>query len=146
MTRITKIYALLFFNLTVFLYGQLTHSEFEKESNYSIHNRETYRFDKLPDDGSYTISIADVYGNITLRGHNGSGAQLIILKTIHGLSEKKAKQCKGIVMHRTYVGQVEIEALLPWSSSNTIPTTPRDASLVVGMQFSRRDEFYNSGY
>ena len=92
MTRITKIYVLLFFNLTVFLYGQLTHAEFEKDSNHSFRSRETYRFDELPDDGSYTISIADVYGNITLRGHNGSGAQLIILKTIHGLSEKKAKQ------------------------------------------------------
>ena len=92
MTRITKIYALLFFNLTVFLYGQLTHSEFEKNSNHSFRSRETYRFDALPDDGSYTISIENVYGNIALRGHNGSGAQLIISRTIHGLPEKKAKQ------------------------------------------------------
>ena len=92
MTRITKIYVLLFFNLAVFLYGQFTHAGFEKDSNHSYRNKETYRFDELPDDGSYMISIADVYGNIMLRGHNGSGAQLIISRTIHGLPEKKAKQ------------------------------------------------------
>mgnify|MGYP007004226802 CR=1 FL=1 len=92
LNRINKIYALLFFNLTVLLYGQLTHSEFKKNSNHSFRSRETYRFDSLPDDGSYMISIADVYGNIMLRGHNGSGAQLIISRTIHGLPEKKAKQ------------------------------------------------------
>ena len=151
MNRINKIYALLFFNLTVFLYGQLTHSEFEKESNYSIHNRETYRFDKLPDDGSYTISIADVYGNITLRGHNGSGAQLIISRTIHGLSEKKAKRVikdsKISVFHLEDKNLIRIHSEKKMQSDRTIENTldfnlPRNVNInleILGGDIDLRD-------
>ena len=135
----------------MFLYGQLTHSEFEKESNYSIHNRETYRFDKLPDDGSYTISIADVYGNITLRGHNGSGAQLIISRIIHGLSEKKAKRVikdsKISVFHLEDENLIRIHSEKKMQSDRTIENTldfnlPRNVNInleILGGDIDLRD-------
>ena len=83
---------LIFFQVTSILFGQKIFEEFEKDRNNRYHYKETYRFDTVPDDGSYTILMESVEGDIKVLTHMGSGAELVITRKIRAVTEKKAKR------------------------------------------------------
>lgn len=53
---------------------------------------QTYRFDGLLDDGSYTIKIDNISSNVNIVSHEGSGAKITIKNITIGISEKEAKK------------------------------------------------------
>ncbi|MBT7514269.1 MAG: DUF4097 family beta strand repeat protein [Candidatus Marinimicrobia bacterium] len=83
---------ILFCQLTSFLFGQKIFEEFEKDRNNRYHYKETYRFDTVTDDGSYTVLMDKIEGDITVSTHFGAGAELTITRKIRAVTEKKAKQ------------------------------------------------------
>ncbi len=74
------------------LFGQRIFEEFEKDRNNKYHYKETYRFDSVTDDGSYTLSIENVEGDIIVTGHQGSGVEMTITHKIRAITEKRAKR------------------------------------------------------
>ena len=53
---------------------------------------QTYRFDELPDDGSYTIKVDNISTNVRVVSHEGSGAKITIKNIASGIAEKEAKK------------------------------------------------------
>ena len=53
---------------------------------------QTYRFDELPDDGSYTIKVDNISTNVSIVSHEGSGAKITIKSITSGIHEKEAKK------------------------------------------------------
>ena len=53
---------------------------------------QTYRFDELLDDGSYTIKIDNISSNVNIVSHEGSGAKITIRNITIGISEKEANK------------------------------------------------------
>ena len=78
--------------LSSLIFGQKIFDEFEKGRNNNYHSKETFRFDTVPDDGSYTILLESVEGSIEVRTHTGAGAQITITRKIQARTEKKAKR------------------------------------------------------
>ena len=78
--------------LSSFIFGQKIFEEFEKGRNNNYHSKETFRFDTVPDDGSYTILLESVEGSIEVRTHAGAGAEITITRKIRARTEKKAKR------------------------------------------------------
>ena len=78
--------------LLSFIFGQKMFEEFEKGRNNNYHSKETFRFDTVPDDGSYTILLESVEGSIGVRTHAGAGAEITITRKIRTTTEKKAKR------------------------------------------------------
>ena len=78
--------------LSSIIFGQKIFEEFEKDRNNKYHYKETYRFDTVPDDGSYTILLESVEGSIGVRTHAGAGAEMTITRKIRTATEKKAKR------------------------------------------------------
>ncbi len=89
--------------LSSLIFGQKIFEEFEKGRNNKYHYKETYRFDTVPDDGSYTILLESVEGDILVRAHAGAGAEITITRKIRASTEKKAKrlvnEAKILVYH-----------------------------------------------
>ena len=78
--------------LSSIIFGQKIFDEFEKGRNNNYHSKETFRFDTVPDDGSYTILLESVEGSIEVRTHAGAGAEITITRKIRARTEKKAKR------------------------------------------------------
>ena len=78
--------------LSSFIFGQKIFEEFEKGRNNNYHSKETFRFDTVPDDGSYTILLESVEGSIGVRTHAGAGTEITITRKIRTATEKKAKR------------------------------------------------------
>jgi len=78
--------------LSSIIFGQKIFDEFEKGRNNNYHSKETFRFDTVPDDGSYTILLESVEGSIEVRTHTGAGAEITITRKIRARTEKKAKR------------------------------------------------------
>ena len=78
--------------LSSLIFGQKIFDEFEKGRINKYHYKETYRFDTVPDDGSYTILLESVEGDILVRAHAGAGAEITITRKIRTATEKKAKR------------------------------------------------------
>ena len=78
--------------LSSLIFGQELFEEFEKGRNNNYHSKETFRFDTVPDDGSYTILLENVEGDIKVRAHAGAGAEITITRKIRTATEKKAKR------------------------------------------------------
>ena len=74
------------------LLGQKIFEEFEKEQNNKYQYNETYRFDWVPNNGSYTLSVENVEGDIIVNGHQGRGIEMYIEHKIHAKTEKRAKR------------------------------------------------------
>ncbi|MBT4054124.1 MAG: DUF4097 family beta strand repeat protein [Candidatus Marinimicrobia bacterium] len=74
------------------LFGQKIFEEFEKDRNNKYHYKETYRFDTVPDDGSYTVLLESVEGDIRVSAHKGASAEITIIRKIRATREKKAKR------------------------------------------------------
>ena len=53
---------------------------------------QTYRFDELLDDGSYTIKIENLSSNIYILGHEGSGAKVVIRNIAQVITEQEAQE------------------------------------------------------
>ncbi len=53
---------------------------------------QTYRFDELLDDGSYTIKIENLSSNINISGHEGSGAKVVIRNIAQVITEREAQE------------------------------------------------------
>ena len=78
--------------LSSIIFGQKIFDEFEKGRNNNYHSKETFRFDTVPDDGSYTILLESVEGSIEVRTHTGAGAEITITRKIRARTDKKAKR------------------------------------------------------
>ena len=78
--------------LSSLIFGQKIFEEFEKGQNNNYHSKETFRFDTVPDDGSYTILLESVEGDIEVRAHAGAGVEITITRKIRTATEKKAKR------------------------------------------------------
>ena len=53
---------------------------------------QTYRFDELLDDGSYTIKIENLSSNINILGHEGSGAKVVIRNIAQVITKQEAQE------------------------------------------------------
>ena len=53
---------------------------------------QTYRFDELLDDGSYTIKIENLSSNINVLGHEGSGAKVVIKNIAQVITKQEAQE------------------------------------------------------
>ena len=53
---------------------------------------QTYRFDELLDDGSYTIKIENLSSNINILGHEGSGAKVVIRNIAQVVTKQEAQE------------------------------------------------------
>jgi len=78
--------------LSSLIFGQKIFDEFEKGRNNNYHSKETFRFDTVPDDGSYTILLESIEGDIKVRAHAGAGAEITITRKIRANTDKKAKR------------------------------------------------------
>ena len=78
--------------LSSLILGQKIFDEFEKGRHNNYHSKETFRFDTAPDDGSYTILLESIEGDIKVRTHAGAGAEITITRKIRARTEKKAKR------------------------------------------------------
>ena len=111
-------FIIILFQFTSILFGQKPAEVFEKDQDNKYHYRETYRFDSVPDIGNYTISISNVEGEIFVKGHSGSGAELMILRNIKSITEKKAKQL--VDYNKIQVFHIEDDNLIQVKSKKTI--------------------------
>ena len=64
--------------LVLFISAQEQSDRIKKDGRSLTRVIQTYRFDALPDDGSYTIEINNLSGQVTIIGHEGSGAKITI--------------------------------------------------------------------
>ena len=78
--------------LSSIIFGQKIFDEFEKGRNNNYHSKETFRFDTVPDDGSYTILMESIEGSIEVKTHTGAGAEITITRKIRARTEKVAKR------------------------------------------------------
>jgi DUF4097 and DUF4098 domain-containing protein YvlB len=104
--------------LSSIIFGQKIFDEFEKGRNNNYHSKETFRFDTVPDDGSYTILLESVEGSIEVRTHAGAGAEITITRKIRARTEKIAKRlvkdAKILVYH------LEVDQLIQVRSEKKI--------------------------
>lgn len=72
-------------------------------NNGSTEIKQTYRFKTLPDDGSYTLFMNDISGNLIISGHEGSGGLITIKRITFGVKKKDIpkihKKANIIVTH-----------------------------------------------
>ena len=84
--------------------------------------RQAYRFNQLPDDGSYSLEIKNIIGDVIIKGSEGSGAKINIIKYISNLSsneiESAHKLAKYVVKHIEEENVIQITDLSEKSLSN----------------------------
>ena len=119
MAKLIKTFILLFFYFTSYLFGVNNPQSVNDRGSSSTRVKQTYRFDKLPDDGSYTLSIKNISGNIKLRGHEGSGAKLTITKIAHGIPENEIDAVHKLA--RAFITHFENEELVLISGDEKNP-------------------------
>ena len=68
MVQTIKIYVTLIFFFICYncIHGKPTKEQRDKKNSTQI--KQNYRFEKLPDDGSYTIEMRNISGNVTIIG------------------------------------------------------------------------------
>ena len=88
--------------------------------------KQTYRFNSLPDDGSYLINLSNISGDLIVTGHEGSGAFINIEKITFGVTKKDIpnihKRKKIIVTHLENQYQINILGDSTNKKSNFIQT------------------------
>ena len=50
--------------------------------------KQTYRFNSLPDDGSYLLNLSNISGDLIVTGHEGSGAFINVEKITFGVTKE----------------------------------------------------------
>ena len=73
-------------------YAQSKTNTIEYDSRSSTKIIQTYRFDELLDDGTYTIKIENLSTDINILGHEGSGAKVVIRNIAKGITRKEAQK------------------------------------------------------
>ena len=104
--------------LSSIISGQKIFDKFEKGRNNNYHSKETFRFDTVPDEGSYTILLESVEGGIEVRTHTGAGAEITIKRKIRAQTEKKAKEL--VESAKILVYHLEDNQLIQVRSENKI--------------------------
>ena len=102
-------------NLTFFLFSVILFSQIDTENKkFDIFNyTETYRFNSVPDDGSYSIKINDVDGDLNIQGHFGEGVVVRITHSLHwsalhhGITSKRENIMA--VFHDEILGEITIQ-------------------------------------
>ena len=65
--------------------------------------KQTYRFNSLPDDGTYQLNLSNISGDLIVIGHEGSGASINVEKITFGVTKEDIpnihKRKKIIVTH-----------------------------------------------
>ena len=89
--------------LVLFISAQEQSDRIKKDGRSLTRVIQTYRFDALPDDGSYTIEINNLSGQVTIIGQEGSGAKITITNIAFEIPELDVqnahKLSKTIVTH-----------------------------------------------
>lgn len=84
-------------------FSQKIFDSFEQDRKSKYRYTEQYTFDQVFDDGAYSFFVNDFRGDITVRGHDGSGLNVTIITTVRVLTEQRAKniidQNKFLVQH-----------------------------------------------
>ena len=88
--------------------------------------KQTYRFNYLPDDGSYLLNLSDVSGDLIVTGHEGSGAFINVEKITFGVTKEDIpnihKKEKIVVTHLKDQYQINILGDSTNKKSNFIQT------------------------
>lgn len=104
----------LFISLILYLAQDLNAQEqadiIKYEGRSSTRIMQTYRFDELPDDGSYTIKMNNISGNVNVVGHEGSGAKITITNITFGIAKEEVK--KAHKLSRTIVNNLEDQEII----------------------------------
>tara|TARA_B100000900_G_scaffold49252_1_gene36418 strand:- start:647 stop:1903 length:1257 start_codon:yes stop_codon:yes gene_type:complete len=77
---------------------------------------QTYRFDELLDDGSYTIKIENLSSNVNILGHEGSGAKVVIRNIAQIITEQEAQE--AYEHSKTIVKNFKDEEMIHITGSN----------------------------
>ncbi len=109
MKGISKISTTLVFYIVVYIYAQGIINN-EKHGNTSTQIKQTYRFDKLPDNGSYLITIENISSNIKISGKEGSGALVTITRIVFGITEEEITMAHKLAS--SSVKHIEDESLI----------------------------------
>ena len=78
--------------------------------------RQTFRFDQIPDDSSYTILIDNIESSIAVSGKEGSGVLINVEKKVFGITEKEIQIAHEIA--NTTVRHFEKEKLIHIQAAN----------------------------
>ena len=87
---IKKVYILFIFCMVIGAEAKNKTAKIKYSGGSATRVVQTYRFDALPDNGSYTIKIDSISSNVNIVTHEGSGAKIIIKSIASGISEEKA--------------------------------------------------------
>ena len=89
MVHTIKIYITLIFFFFCYncIHGKPTKEQRDKINSTQI--KQNYRFEKLPDDGSYTIEMRNISGNVTIIGKEASGGLIILERIFFGLKNEQ---------------------------------------------------------
>ena len=90
--QMNKTYITLIACALINTYAQDKTNAIKYDSRSSTKIIQTYRFDELLDDGSYTIKIENLSTDINIFGHEGSGAKVVIRNIALGITEKEAQK------------------------------------------------------
>ena len=105
-----KIFISLIFYLAQDLNAQEQADIIKYDGRSSTRIVQTYRFDELPDNGSYTIEINNISGNVNVVGHEGSGAKITITNITFGITKEEVK--KAHKFSRTIVNNLEDQEII----------------------------------
>ena len=88
--------------------------------------KQTYRFNSLPDDGSYLLNLSNISGDLIVTGHEGSGAFISVEKITFGVTKEDIpnihKKEKIVVTHLEDQYQINILGESTNKKSNFIQT------------------------
>ena len=98
--------------LVLSICAQEEFDSFNKNGKSNTKIVQTYRFDKVPDDGSYSIQIQNLSGDIKILGQVGSGGEIKITNVAFDISENNYEQAhklsRPIVKHLESKGIINI--------------------------------------
>ena len=89
MAYLTKIYTAIIFLLYCYQYVYTETIKDHRNRINSTQIKQTYRFELLPDDGSYTIQMINISANVTVIGKEASGALIILERIFFGLKNEQ---------------------------------------------------------
>jgi len=110
--------------LVLFISAQEQSDRIKKDGRSLTRVIQTYRFDALPDDGSYTIEINNLSGQVTIIGHEGSGAKITITNIAFEIPELDVQNAHKL--SKTIVTHLEDEENIKIIGT---PTLPKDIKI-----------------
>ena len=89
--KLTKKKTFLLIVTSMFIYAQ-DNINLKKPSSSRAEIKQIYRFQNVPDDGSYSIIINNISVNLKFTGHEGSGAKLTVTSIGYGIREQDTEE------------------------------------------------------